>query len=185
MTRLSFSPSGTSPRTMRCASPSTIAVLPTPGSPISTGLFLVRRDKHLDHPANLVVPADHGIELAFLRQLGQVSAILLQRLVFVFRVRVSHALSSPNPTQCLINTVFRHAMTRQEPGSAAVRDVKHAEQQMLRADVLVGHLAGVLFGLLQHLAQAAADDRLGAVREFGQAFELGRRLAPDLADIYL
>ena len=30
--------------TMRWARPSTIAVLPTPGSPISTGLFLVRRD---------------------------------------------------------------------------------------------------------------------------------------------
>ena len=29
---------------MRCARPSAIAVLPTPGSPISTGLFLVRRD---------------------------------------------------------------------------------------------------------------------------------------------
>src|SRR5207244_3125284 len=37
-------PSGTSCRTMRCASPSTTAVLPTPGSPISTGLFFVRRD---------------------------------------------------------------------------------------------------------------------------------------------
>ena len=42
-TRLSLSVSGTSPLTMRCARPSTIAVLPTPGSPISTGLFLVRR----------------------------------------------------------------------------------------------------------------------------------------------
>ena len=30
---------------MRCASPSTIAVLPTPGSPISAGLFLVRRER--------------------------------------------------------------------------------------------------------------------------------------------
>ncbi|MNR28219.1 hypothetical protein D3C85_1455340 [compost metagenome] len=42
-TRRPFSPSGTSPLTIRCASPSTMAVLPTPGSPISTGLFLVRR----------------------------------------------------------------------------------------------------------------------------------------------
>src|SRR5258705_2968311 len=42
-TRLPLSVSGTSPLTMRCASPSTIAVLPTPGSPISTGLFFVRR----------------------------------------------------------------------------------------------------------------------------------------------
>ena len=40
---LFFSASGTSPLTMRSARPSTIAVLPTPGSPISTGLFLVRR----------------------------------------------------------------------------------------------------------------------------------------------
>ncbi len=37
-----FSESGTSPATRRCARPSTTAVLPTPGSPISTGLFLVR-----------------------------------------------------------------------------------------------------------------------------------------------
>ena len=37
-------PSGTSPSTIRLARPSTMAVLPTPGSPMSTGLFLVRRD---------------------------------------------------------------------------------------------------------------------------------------------
>ena len=38
---LSFRPSGTSPLRIRWASPSTTAVLPTPGSPMSTGLFLV------------------------------------------------------------------------------------------------------------------------------------------------
>ena len=42
---LSFKFSGTSLRTIRCANPSTIAVLPTPGSPIKTGLFLVFLDK--------------------------------------------------------------------------------------------------------------------------------------------
>ena len=44
-TRLFFKPSGTSWSTMRCAKPSTIAVLPTPGCPINTGLFLVLRCK--------------------------------------------------------------------------------------------------------------------------------------------
>ena len=44
-TVLSLSPSGTSPRTIRCASPSTTAVLPTPGSPIRTGLFFVLRER--------------------------------------------------------------------------------------------------------------------------------------------
>ena len=38
---LSFKDSGTSPFAILWASPSTIAVLPTPGSPIRTGLFFV------------------------------------------------------------------------------------------------------------------------------------------------
>ena len=36
--------SGASPPAMYSAMPSAIAVLPTPGSPISTGLFFVRRE---------------------------------------------------------------------------------------------------------------------------------------------
>ena len=44
-TRLPARPSGMSPATIRCARPSTMAVLPVPGSPIRTGLFLVRRER--------------------------------------------------------------------------------------------------------------------------------------------
>mmetsp|Transcript_1660 Transcript_1660/g.5082 ORF Transcript_1660/g.5082 Transcript_1660/m.5082 type:complete len:263 (-) Transcript_1660:983-1771(-) len=36
---------GTSPLMMRCANPSAMAVFPTPGSPINTGLFFDLRDK--------------------------------------------------------------------------------------------------------------------------------------------
>ena len=43
----SFNPSGTSPLTILNANPSAIAVLPTPGSPIKHGLFLVFLDKIL------------------------------------------------------------------------------------------------------------------------------------------
>ena len=43
--RLHFRSSGTLPSAMRCASPSATAVLPTPGSPMSTGLFLLRRER--------------------------------------------------------------------------------------------------------------------------------------------
>ena len=41
--RFSIRGSGTVPAAICLASPSTIAVLPTPGSPMSTGLLLVRR----------------------------------------------------------------------------------------------------------------------------------------------
>ena len=44
-TILSFKLSGTSPSTIRCAKPSAMAVLPTPGSPTNMGLFLVLRVK--------------------------------------------------------------------------------------------------------------------------------------------
>ncbi len=43
--RRSSSSSGTLPSTTRWAKPSTMAVLPTPASPSSTGLFLVRRQR--------------------------------------------------------------------------------------------------------------------------------------------
>ena len=58
-----------------------MAVLPTPGSPMSTGLFLVRRDEHLDDAADLLVAADDRVELARARVGGQVAAVLLERLV--------------------------------------------------------------------------------------------------------
>ncbi len=44
-TSFSFKDSGTSPFAILCAKPSTIAVLPTPASPIKTGLFFVLLDK--------------------------------------------------------------------------------------------------------------------------------------------
>lgn len=43
MTSLERNFSGTLFSTIACAKPSTTAVLPTPGSPMRTGLFLVRR----------------------------------------------------------------------------------------------------------------------------------------------
>ena len=45
ITRRFFRLSGTSASTIRRASPSAMAVLPTPGSPISTGLFFVRGER--------------------------------------------------------------------------------------------------------------------------------------------
>ncbi len=45
------------------------------------GVVLGPAGQHLDDPADLRVPADDGIELAFPREAGQVNAVLLERLV--------------------------------------------------------------------------------------------------------
>ena len=86
ITRLSRRPSGTSPSTMRRASPSTIAVLPTPGSPMSTGLFFVRRDSTWMIRRISSSRPMTGIDLARARGLGEVAAVLLERLVLLLGV---------------------------------------------------------------------------------------------------
>ena len=67
MTRLPSSGSGASLVTIVCASPSTMAVLPTPASPISTGIVLGAPAEHLQDTQDLGVAADNRVELAFAR----------------------------------------------------------------------------------------------------------------------
>ena len=85
--RLPRSDSGTSPATIRWARPSTTAVLPTPGSPISTGLFLVRRDSTCTTRRISVSRPMTGSSLPSRARVGEVDAVLLQRLVGALRVR--------------------------------------------------------------------------------------------------
>ena len=63
------------------ARPSAIAVLPTPGSPINTGLFFVRRESTWIVRRYLLVAADHRVELPRLGGGRQVATELGQRLV--------------------------------------------------------------------------------------------------------
>ena len=78
-TRWSRSTSGQSPLAMSSASPSTMAVLPTPGSPISTGLFFLRRARiSMTRSISLARPMV-GIELPFGGELGEVAAEVIER----------------------------------------------------------------------------------------------------------
>ena len=77
---LSFSPSGTSPRTIRCANPSTAAVLPTPGSPINTGLFFVLRESIL---ITFLISLSRPITGS---SFNQILSILRQSIICAFRI---------------------------------------------------------------------------------------------------
>ena len=91
-TRRSRSDSGMSPETMRWASPSTIAVLPTPGSPIRTGLFFVRRDSTwMTRRISSSRPIT-GSSLPCSASCGEVAAEALERLVLLLRTRVGDAV---------------------------------------------------------------------------------------------
>ena len=63
------------------------------------GVVLRAPRQHLDHAPDLLVAADHRVELALLRGLGEVSAEALERLVLVLGVGVGHAVRAAHLAQ--------------------------------------------------------------------------------------
>ena len=144
MSRWFFRLSGTSPSTMRRARPSTMAVLPTPGSPMRTGLFLVRRDRTWMTAADLLVAADDRVELALAGVLGQVAAVLLERLVLVLGVLAGDPVAAPHLLQGGEQVV---------PGDPD--PVGQGQQQVLGGQVLVGELVPRGVGGVEHRSELA------------------------------
>ena len=129
MRRLFFRLSGTSPSTMRRARPSTMAVLPTPGSPMSTGLFLVRRDSTwMTRRISSSRPMT-GSSLPSRAACGEVAPVLLERLVLLLGVLAGDAVAAP------------HLAQRAEQLLAARRPAgRPGQQQVLGRQVLVAQL---------------------------------------------
>ena len=157
-TRRPLSESGTSPATTRWASPSTTAVLPTPGSPISTGLFLVRRRQHLHHPPDLGVAADHRVEPALLGGLREVDGVLLQRLVRRLRLLAGHPPVAADRGEALAQPGLGQAGVGEQllRGALGAGD---RDQQVLGGDVVVLHDAA--------RSSAAASTRVSAADAAG------------------
>ena len=161
MTRLPFSPSGTSPSMIRLASPSTMAVLPTPGSPISTGLFLVRRESTwITRRISSSRPMT-GSSLPVAGGLGEVAPVLGQRLVRLLGIGRRHPVVAPHGPQSGEQRVL---------GDADV--VGQGQQEVLDRDVVVPQLAPDLVCRLEHVSSVAGQAGLGAALGPRQAVQL-------------
>ena len=127
---------------MRWAKPSTIAVLPTPGSPIRTGLFFLRRASTSIVVSISARAADHRIELAFAGELCQITRIFVE----VGRVRRRLDLSllgaaADHLDDLLADRLRRQAVAAQNVASDAFLLLRKADQEMLRADIGMAELA--------------------------------------------
>ena len=178
MRRLCLRLSGTSPSTMRRARPSTIAVLPTPGSPMSTGLFFVRRDSTwMTRRISSSRPMTGSI-LPARRLLGEVAAVLLERLVLLLGVLRGDAMAAP------------HLCHRGEQGLALDPDaVGEGEEEVLGGQVLVVQVGAGGVGVVDHGLELARQAGLAAVGlgelgdgVRGRVAQLERRLAEPLED---
>ena len=170
---LSFRLSGTSPLRMRSARPSTIAVLPTPGSPISTGIVLGAAGQHLDGAADFLVAADHGVELAVARGLRQVAGIFLQRVIGVFGRRAIGGAALAQGLDRRVEVLRRDAALAENAAGLAALLKRQPKQQPLDRDKAVAGLLGGLFP--PHRRRAPVGRKIdlpgAASRDFRQLLE--------------
>src|SRR6476659_9992059 len=177
---LSLSVSGTSPLTMACASPSTTAVLPTPGSPIRTGLFLVRRDSTCI-ALDLLLAADDGVQLALAGGLGQIAPELVEhqrggrRGLSGRAGRLLALVAVEQLDDLLTHLVQVGAQLDQDLRGNALALADEAEQDVLGPDVVVPEL--------QRLAQRQLEDLLCPRSERNVPARRLLALADDLFDL--
>jgi hypothetical protein len=100
----------------------------------------------LDHAADFLVAADHGIELALFRELSEIAAVTLERLIRAFRVLGRHALRSADALQRGADRIARDSrLFEQLRGRGASGLLGQRDEQVFGADVLV--LVAIGFGL--------------------------------------
>ena len=116
------------------------------------GVVLGAPLQHLDGAADLVVPADHGVELADAGALGQVDAVFLQRLALALGLGVVHLLAAAHGVDSGLEALAREAVFLGDARSLALA-VDHGQQEQFAGDELVAALDGLFFGGLQHAAQ--------------------------------
>ena len=103
---LFFRPSGTSCADDALRQPFDDGGLADAGLADEHRVVLGAARQHLDHAADLVVAADDRIELALARELGQVAAVALERLVGRFRILARHALRAADARHRLQDRVL-------------------------------------------------------------------------------
>ncbi len=136
--------------------------------------------EHLDDAADLLVAADHRIELVLAGQRGQVAAVALERLVLALGVLVGHALAAADGDERLEHAIVGDAVARQRLGAGRAAGLAdQREQQVLGADELVLEAGQLALGLLQHAAQARGKAGVRRAVGLGQLGQLLLHVAAD------
>lgn len=146
---------GDVPLTMRWASPSAMAVLPTPGSPMSTGLFLLLRLRiRMTLRISSSRPMTGSSLLAWPAPPGR--AVLLQGVVGLLRVVGGHTLVAPHVGQGLEHALLLYVVGAEQLLQLPVGRVQQGQQQVLHRHILVLHGRGDALGGVEALVHVLA-----------------------------
>ena len=103
------------------------------------GIVLRPARQHLDRPADLLVAADHRVELSLLGEGGQIAAVLLECLVRALGILLGDALATSHLLERSEELFARHDVER--------------EQEMLDGHELVAERAHLVGALSRHAGE--------------------------------
>ncbi len=139
--------------------------------------------EHLNGAANLLIAADHGIELALGRRIGEIAGVTLQRIISLLsRGAVRRAPLAQLVYGC-VQTRRRNASFRQDLRGVGIFLHRHREEQPFDGDIAVACLLGDLLGLIENLGQLGRDINLSGaaarhLRHLGKRLlDVGQRIA--------
>ena len=125
------------------------------------GVVLGAPGQDADHPADLVVAADHRVELALLGLLHQVAAVLLEGLVGLLGVGRGHPLGAAHVREHGQDLVLGQAELLVHLAQRRGRRLlQQGEEQVLHADVVVLHGLGHVRGPDQGFVHLLGDGDL-------------------------
>ena len=108
--------------------------------------------QHLDGTADLVVAANHRVQLTGAGALGQVHGVFLQRLALALGIGAVHFLAAAHRVDGRFQAFAGQAVFLCNAASLALA-VDQRQQKQLTGDVFVTAFDGFFFGRLQHAAQ--------------------------------
>ena len=132
----------------------------------------------LDRAADLLVAADHRVELAALGARGQVDGVFLQRLALVFGILGLHGFASTDLLDRRLHLgLVRAGRLQCLADRAAV--LQRGQHEPLAGDELVAVLLGQLVGQVEQAGQVVAHRQVAGLA--GHLRQLLQRLAQPLA----
>ena len=155
------------------------------GFPDQDRVVLLTAGQNLDRGLDLARPADHRVELALARKLGQVAGEFVQ----IGRVRrgIDTAFFGTAPHHLghlLAQRLRRQPVFAQDVGGQPVALFGKADQQMLGADIGMAQLVRGDEGPVERVLETWADTDLSAFLALS-ARSLGLDLAAQIVDVYL
>jgi hypothetical protein len=127
--------------------------------------------QHLDRAADLVVAADHRVELAHAGALGQIERVFLERFALAFGILRIHRFAAAHGGNRRFERLFGQAvLARQATGIGFI--VQQRQQHDFAGQEPIAALLRLAIGQVQQADQFAPDLHVAAIaRDFRQALE--------------